>query len=218
MNLLKQIKHKIIQTSIAKRFPLLNFVIKGFMSEEDSYFLYVSVLFSRPKSILEIGHFLGKSTAAICQAIRDAKLITRFDSFDFPHQSIEAFEDFYSILHKKTVHASKAYTDIFDNGLNFTNVAKRNLENIGLASYVNLIAQDFRKSEHKSYDLIFADVLHDSAEILHNIADVLEFGHNETKYMFDDMNYQNISLIESQSKLTLIRQTGKIGAFRINSN
>ena len=219
MNLLNQVKHKIIQASIAKRFPLLNFGIKGFMSEEDSYFLYVSVLFSRPKSILEIGHFLGKSTAAICQAIRDAKYTTRFDSFDFPHQSIEAFEDYYSAIHKMPAYrASKAYTDIFDNGLNFTNVAKRNLENIGLASYVNLIAQDFRKSEYKSYDLIFADVLHDSAEILHNIADVLEFGHNETIYMFDDMNYQNISLIESQSKLTLIRQTGKVGAFRISSN
>ena len=218
MNLLNQVKHKVIQASIAKRFPLLNFGIKGFMSEEDSYFLYVSVLFSRPKSILEIGHFLGKSTAVICQAIRDAKLTTRFDSFDFPHQSKEDFEDYYSAIHKKTIHASKAYSDIFDNGLNFTNVAKKNLENIGLASYVNLIAQDFRKSEHKSYDLIFADVLHDNAEILHNIADVLEFGHNETIYMFDDMNYQNIALIESQSKLTLIRQTGKVGAFRISSN
>jgi len=218
MYLLNQVKHKIIQASIAKRFPLLNFDIKGFMSEEDSYFLYVSVLFSRPKSILEIGHFLGKSTAVICQAIRDAKFTTRFDSFDFPHQSTEAFEDYYSGIHKKTVHASKAYTDIFDNGLNFTQVAKRNLESIGLASYVNLIAKDFRKSEYKSYDLIFADVLHDSAEILHNIVDVLEFGHSETIYMFDDMNYQNIRLIESQSKLTLIRQTGKIGAFRISSN
>jgi predicted O-methyltransferase YrrM len=181
-------------------------------------FLYVSVLFSRPKSILEIGHFLGKSTAAICQAIRDAELTTRFDSFDFPHQSTEAFESYYSGIHKKTVHASKDYTDIFDSGLKFTHVAKRNLESIGLASYVNLIAQDFRKSEYKSYDLIFADVLHDSAEILHNLAEILEFGHNETIYMFDDMNYQNIRLIESQSKLTLIRQTGKIGAFRISSN
>ena len=181
-------------------------------------FLYVSVLFSRPKSILEIGHFLGKSTAAICQAIRDAELTTRFDSFDFPHQSTEAFESYYSGIHKKTVHASKDYTDIFDSGLKFTHVAKRNLESIGLASYVNLIAQDFRKSEYKSYDLIFADVLHDSAEILHNLAEILEFGHNETIYMFDDMNYQNIQLIESQSKLTLIRQTGKVGAFRISSN
>jgi hypothetical protein len=218
MNVLNSFKHKIVQASIAKRFPLMNFGIKGFMSEEDSYFLYASVLFSRPKSILEIGHYLGKSTAAICQAIRDAKILTRFDSFDIPHQSTEAFEEYYSGIHKKTVHASKAYTEIFDNGFNFTQVAKRNLESIGLAGYVNLIAQDFRKSERNSYDLIFADVLHDRAEILHNIADVLYFGHNKTTYMFDDMNYQNIQLIESQSKLTLIRKTGKVGAFRINSN
>ena len=61
-------------------------------------------------------------------------------------------------------------------------------------------------------------MLHDSAEILHNLIDILKFGHNETIYMFDDMNYQNIQLIQSQSKLTLIRQTDKVGAFRISSN
>jgi hypothetical protein len=34
MNLLNQVKHKIIQASIAKRFPIINFGIKGFMSKE----------------------------------------------------------------------------------------------------------------------------------------------------------------------------------------
>jgi hypothetical protein len=39
MNVLYQVKHKIIQASIARRFPLLNFGIKGFMNEEDSFFI-----------------------------------------------------------------------------------------------------------------------------------------------------------------------------------
>lgn len=188
------------------------------MSEEDSIFLYTSVLFARPNSILEIGHFLGKSTAAICQAIKDSKIITRFDSYDLPHQSTEAFENYYSGIYKKAIYASKTYIDIFDNGLNFTQIAKRNLEGIGLASYVNLYAQDFRESEYKPYDLVFADVLHDTEEISHNIDDVLKFGHDDTIYMFDDMKDQNIQIIESQSKLALMRKIGKVGAFRIRSN
>ena len=105
MKLINLAKHKVVQASVAKRFPLENANIKGFMSEEDSYFLYVSVLFSRPKSILEIGHYLGKSTAAICQAIRDARIDTRFDSFDLPFQSTQAFEEYYRGIHQREVHA-----------------------------------------------------------------------------------------------------------------
>lgn len=217
MNLLNRAKHKVVQTSVAKRFPLENSKIKGFMSEEDSFFLYASVLFSRPKSILEIGHYLGKSTAAICQAIRDAKVETRFDSFDFPHESTKAFEEYYRGIHQREYYASNAYSDVFNSGKNFTQVAKRNLEQVGLASFVNLIAKDFRESIHNSYDLIFADVLHDRAEISHNISDILAFGHPHTLYMFDDMTNHNIQQIENQSSLSFIRRTGKVGAFIISS-
>ena len=217
MKLLNEVKHKVIQSSVAKRFPLENSKIKGFMSEEDSYFLYVSVLFSRPKSILEIGHYLGKSTAAICQAIRDAKIESRFDSFDLPYESTEVFEEYYRGIHQREVHASRAYSDIFDSGMNFTQVAEKNLKNVGLESYVNLISKDFRESSQKSYDLVFADVLHDRAEIAHNISDVMKFGHTHTLYMFDDMKDQNIQQIESMSPLRLIRRTGKVGAFKDDS-
>ena len=90
------------------------------------------------------------------------------------------------------VHTSKAYINISDNELTFIQVAKINLESIRLVSYLKLIAQGFRKSEYKSYDLIFTEVLHDSARILHNIAGILEFGDDETIYIFDHMNYQSI--------------------------
>jgi hypothetical protein len=208
-------KHKIKQKSVSKSLPLMNSHIKGFMSEEDSFFLYASILFARPKSILEIGHYLGKSTAAICEAIQDTEVPTRFDSFDFPFESTEAFEKYYGLIQNRLVHASKDYSVILDNGLSFTQIAQKNLENIGLAKYVNLIAKDFRESNHKTYDLIFADVLHDRGEIIYNLATILNFGNKETTYLFDDMKDQNIQLIESYSKLKLIKKIGKVGAFRI---
>jgi predicted O-methyltransferase YrrM len=215
MHLTNLVKEKVVQKAVRLRFPLENFGIKGFMSEEDSYFLYSSVLFSRPKSILEIGHYLGKSTAAICQGIRDAQIVTRFDSFDLPYSSIEAFEEYYTTIHQREVRATKSYTDIFDGGMTFTQVAKINLENVKLAEYVHLRAQDFRETENKDYDLIFADILHDKPEIEHNLFDIMKLGNNQTIYMFDDMEDQNIKQIESQSRLKLMRRTGKVGAFRV---
>jgi predicted O-methyltransferase YrrM len=204
-------KHKVIQMSVSKRFPLENANVKGFMNEEDSFFLYASVLFSRPESILEIGHYLGKSTAAICQAIRDAKIKTRFDSFDLPYETTEAFEDYYKSIHQQEVHAS---VNLFPSGKNFTQSAKRNLEDLDLVSYVNLTASDFRESKFNSYDLIFADVLHDSSEITLNLPDILKLGTPKTLYLFDDMRQENIEQVERQSQLRLIRKTGKVGAFK----
>lgn len=183
------------------------------MDEDDSYFLYVGVLFSRPESILEIGHYLGKSTAAICQAIRDAGLVTRFDSFDLPYKSPDEFEEYYSKIHNKKIEASLAYSEYLGSGKVFTDSATKNLKQIGLDTYVNLFAKDFRDSGYQSYDLIFADVLHDSEEINHNLSDILKFGHSRTIYMFDDMKHGNIELIESISNLRAIRKTGKIAAF-----
>jgi predicted O-methyltransferase YrrM len=214
MNLINLLKHKILQKAIKKSFPLRNVDMQGFMSAEDSFFLYSSVLFSRPKSVLEIGHFLGKSTAAICQAIRDAKLEARFDSFDRPYESTEAFEEYYRNIHQREYHAEKVYSNILDRGLTFTQLAQANLANLDLSQYVNLRSQDFREAEFSAYDLIFSDVLHDKAEIDHNIADVTRFGHNETIYLFDDMSEKNIKLIELNSSLKLIRSVGKVGAFR----
>jgi predicted O-methyltransferase YrrM len=183
------------------------------MDEDDSFFLYTSVLFSRPKSILEIGHYLGKSTAAICQAIRESRLVTRFDSYDLPYQSSLEFEEYYSNVHKREVHAIDAYSRILDQGNIFTDVAKQNLKAIGLEKFVNLFAMDFRKSEQGSYDLIFADILHDADEIRHNLDDILNLGHPKTLYLFDDMKAENIHLVESLTPLRLIRKIGKIGAF-----
>lgn len=185
------------------------------MDEDDSYFLYVSVLFSQPRSILEIGHYLGKSSAAICQAIRDGGFTSQFDSFDLPYQSEKEFEEYYTSIHNRGIIASDAYAGILRKGEIFTNVARRNLAEINLIRFVNLYAQDFRESATESYDLIFADILHDKDEILHNISDVVSKGNKNTLFMFDDMKAENILLIESVTNLKLIRKTGKIGAFRL---
>jgi hypothetical protein len=163
---------------------------------------------------MEIGHYLGKSTAAICQAIRDANLQSIFYSFDLPYPSTEAFESYYTEVHGRKISASSSYSNILNQGKIFTTMAQENLESVNLKNYVELFSKDFRDSKISKFDLIFADVLHDKAEIFHNIHDVTEFGHDSTLYMFDDMNLENIRLVETHSNLKLIRKTGKIGAFR----
>jgi hypothetical protein len=215
LKILNRVKHVLVRNVLNKRLPLENSRIQGFMDEDDSYFLYVSVLFSQPKSILEIGHYLGKSSAAICQAIRDGGFTSQFDSFDLPYQSETEFEDYYTTIHKREIIASDAYASILRKGEIFTNVARKNLANINLSSYVNFYAQDFRESTTETYDLIFADILHDKDEIHHNINDVLTKGNKDSLYMFDDMKAENIHLIESITNLKLIRKTGKVGAFRM---
>ncbi len=185
------------------------------MNAEDSYFLYVSVLFSRPRSILEIGHYLGKSTAAICEAINDGNPITHFDSYDIPYGSVEAFNKYYTSIHHVPIKATKSYSSILNKGKSFTQVVQGNLAELVYSKFVNLMSKDFRESLRKNYDLIFADVMHEEFEIKHNLEDIIHFGHKDSLFVFDDMNPKNISLIETISSLRLMRQTGKVGAFKL---
>jgi predicted O-methyltransferase YrrM len=187
--------------------------IKGWLSQEDSYFLYLSVLFSRPKSILEIGHCFGKSTAAICQAIKDAKIICKFDSFDLDFDSVEHYEEYFSLVHKQKVIIKPVNAEVLRSGKTLSSVAYKNLAELKLEKFVNLITSDFRKSNHQNYDLIFADTMHEKEEINNNLNDIIKFSHENTLFMFDDMKNENIALIESSSNLILVRRSGKIGLF-----
>jgi predicted O-methyltransferase YrrM len=187
--------------------------IKGWLSQEDSYFLYLSVLFSRPKSILEIGHCFGKSTAAICQAIKDAKIICKFDSFDLDFDSVEHYEEYFSLVHKQKVIIKPVNAEVLRSGKTLSSVAYKNLAELKLERFVNLITSDFRKSNHQNYDLIFADTMHEKEEINNNLNDIIKFSHENTLFMFDDMKNENIALIESSSNLILVRRSGKIGLF-----
>jgi predicted O-methyltransferase YrrM len=187
--------------------------IKGWLSQEDSYFLYLSVLFSRPKSILEIGHCFGKATAAICQAIKDAKIICKFDSFDLDFDSVEHYEEYFSSVHKQKVIIKPVTAEVLRSGKTLSSVAHKNLAELKLEKFVNLITSDFRKSNHQNYDLIFADTMHEKEEINNNLNDIIKFSHENTLFMFDDMKNENIALIESSSNLILVRRFGKIGLF-----
>lgn len=192
--------------------------VKGWLSQEDSFFLYLSVLFSRPKSILEIGHCFGKSTAAICKAIKDAQIECRFDSFDLGFEGIEHYESYFSLVHKQKVVIKPVFADLLRSGQSFSSVAQKNLTELNLEKYVNLITSDFRKSNFLSYDLIFADTMHEKYEIENNLNDIINYSHSNTLFLFDDMKNENISQIESSSSLVFVRRSGKIGLFTHTSN
>ena len=103
-----------LKNRIFKDKPLVpNKKIQGFFSNTDSLALYFTVLNHNPKSILEIGHFLGKSTAAICSAIKQMNQSVDFDSYDLPFKSESEFVHFYSKVHQKPVLPSKKFKDLY---------------------------------------------------------------------------------------------------------
>ena len=175
--IINRLKHYIVAKVLEKKLYVGNEEVKGWLSQEDSYFLYLSVLFSRPKSILEIGHCFGKSTAAICQAIKDAKINCRFDSFDLDFDSIEYYEEYFSSIHKQKISIKPFTADVLRSGNTLSSVAQKNLTELNLEKYVNLITSDFRKSNFLSYDLIFADTMHEKEEIKNNLNDIIKFSH-----------------------------------------
>ncbi len=215
MKALSALKHGVLQSSMKRIFPLENEQIVGFMSSEDSLFLYLSVLFTRPKSVLEIGHFQGKSTAAICQAIRDGNFRCNFKSFDLPFENEEEFSSFYGKVHQKEIQVGEEYRKLYEIGSTSTAIAQKNMRDLGFQTLVDLQASDFRKCPIQGFDLIFADVLHEEKEIRLNLDDIVSYAHPNSTLMFDDVNKSNIELIEQLSDLKFIRQVGKVGYFNL---
>lgn len=203
-------KHRIVTAILEKRFPLLCHKIPGFMSPEELQCLYLAVLLNQPKKILEIGHFLGKSTASICEAIKHSNQKIVFDSYDIPFTSVTDWEDFFGEKIKPL------YEKHLLIGRTATEECQSNLSKLELSEFVTLHAQDFNVNKTLRYDLIFADVLHDRDEITRNLNDIIRYGHKNTIYIFDDMKYGNISSVVNNSKLRFLSSVGKLGIFKVH--
>ena len=163
---------------------------------------------------MEIGHFLGRSTACICQGLRDSGKVRTFNSYDIAFESDESFKSFYKEVHETDVDScSLLAKHVFPYGTNATAVAKSNLAQYDLEKYVNLIVGDFSVLDSSTYGMIFCDAVHEPNEIRLNLPHIEKRSEKGCIWAFHDMNEENIETVLSMSKSKLIDIADSLGVF-----
>jgi hypothetical protein len=219
-NLAKQALRRLVghKPAIAKTDPLphkalLAESITGWFSRRECRRLYLTTMMTRGP-ILEIGHFLGRSTACICEAIRDVRRPRVFRSYDLGFRSSADFKEYYDRIHKTDVPVPEQYEEIvFSKDTTTTEVAGQNLRRLGLASHVELISGNAFEMDHDKYDLIFSDAAHEEHEIVANMPHVVARSNHGCIWALHDMNEANIELVTSLANVEFCELTGSLGIF-----
>lgn len=164
--------------------------------------------------ILEIGHFLGRSTACICEAIRDLRRPRPFRSYDLGFRSSAQFKEYYDRLHKTDVEVPPQYQEIvFSKNTTTTEVAANNLRQLGLESFVTLISGDAFKLDHDKYDMIFCDATHEPHEIDATLPHLVARSNHGCIWALHDMNQVNIERVLALANVEFCELTGSLGTF-----
>jgi len=221
---IKRIKHSIRQLIgykppiKSKSDPLPNKIlaaegITGWFSRRECRRLYLTVAMTSGP-ILEIGHFLGRSTACICEAMRDMRKPRAFRSYDLGFRSSADFKEYYDRLHMTDVPVPSQYEEIvFSQSTTTTEVATRNLRQLGLDSLVTLISGDAFELDHEKYDLIFCDATHEPHEIEANVPRLIPRSNHGCIWALHDMNQVNIERVLALANVEFCELTGSLGTF-----
>ncbi len=196
-----------------KTLPLIAESLPGWFSTAECNKLY-SITVSSEGDIMEIGHFLGRSTACICQGLRDLGKVRIFNSYDLAFESDKSFKSFYESVHETNIDSCELLTKyVFPYNTNATAVAKSNLRQYSLDQYVNLISGDFSRLDKSMYSLIFSDAMHEPNEIRINLPQIKKRSKKGCIWAFHDMNKENIEVILSISESKLIDIVDSLGVF-----
>lgn len=149
--------------------------IPGWFTANEARLLFTAVALRQPRTILEIGTFLGRSTTTIALAIRDGGFACDFTSVDFDVADEAAFLRQMPMTHGRTSIMPTEYHVAFADGLSTSAYAKRMLQRHGVEPLVRLMSGDFRAVASGTYDLVFADCLHDADEIRRNAPGIVPF-------------------------------------------
>src|SRR5262245_61161333 len=76
--------------------------------------------------ILEIGHLLGRSTACICEGIKDSGTRKVFRSYDMDFRTDEDLQRFYAAIHRREVVVPDLNRELHRAGRLSTEVAREN--------------------------------------------------------------------------------------------
>jgi predicted O-methyltransferase YrrM len=202
----------------AKSDPLPNRIlaaesIAGWFSRRESRRLYMTAAMSTGP-VLEIGHFLGRSTACICEAIRDVRKPRVFRSYDLGFRSSAEFKEYYDRVHKVAVDVPSQYEEIvFSRNTTTTEVATQNLRRLGLDTFVTLISGDAFELDRDKYDLVFCDATHEPHEIEMNIPRLIDRSNHGAIWALHDMNQVNIEKVLAMANVQFCELTGSLGTF-----
>jgi predicted O-methyltransferase YrrM len=190
--------------------------IPGWFSIHEAEALYLLAATSSARRMLEIGHFLGRSTSVVCEAIRNTGRAVEFNSYDLGFTNAAEFVAHYKRVHDTTsTEVPPEYERlVFSQGTTTTEIAKQHLGRFGLGEFVNLISGDFTALDRTRYGFIFCDALHDQGEIAVNLQHVISASDDDCIWAFHDMDSANLPHVLSRTDARLIRVTDTLGIFR----
>jgi predicted O-methyltransferase YrrM len=190
--------------------------ITGWFLPDEALHLFTAVQLAQPARILEIGTFYGRSTATICSAIKSFRKPIEFITCDLDFASAEEFVAWLKGVNEKgPIRAPVEFHEAFALGASTLIYAHRELLRHGLADYVQFVAGDFREIPGK-FDLIFADVLHDRAEIERNLAAIVDKLNPEGILAVHDLTPEHMDVIRRVSgALRFISKHELLGLYRI---
>jgi hypothetical protein len=190
--------------------------IPGWFGVEEAETLYLLAATTTAERMLEVGHFLGRSTSAICEGIRDAGRTVEFKSYDLGFTSPEEFVAHYRQIHDTVSSQVPAeYNElVFSQKKTTTEIARAHLTRFGLETFVNLISGDFTALDQSRYGFIFCDAMHDSGEIGLNLPPVMAASADDCVWAFHDMTESNVAEVLRISPAHLIRVIDTLGIFR----
>jgi len=187
--------------------------IIGWFSRRECRRLYVTAAMTSGP-VLEIGHFLGRSTACICEAIRDVRKPREFRSYDLGFRSSAQFKEYYDRLHKADVEVPAHYEEIvFSKGTTTTEVARGNLRRLELDRFVTLISGDAFELDRDRYDLIFCDATHEPHEIETNVPRLPARSNHGCIWALHDMDQANIERVIALANVEFCELTGSLATF-----
>lgn len=191
---------------------LLAFSIPGWFSREECRYLF-ELTFLTKGPVLEIGHFLGRSTACITEALKQSRELRKFVSYDLGFISKQEFTKFFNKVHNQNVPVPKLVRQIYNQKTTSTEIAKKNLGNLGLLDYVELISGNFIEIDNGKYGFIFCDAMHERNEIRLNLPHIINRSEENSIWAFHDMSDQNIDIILDYSKALYINRVNRLGIF-----
>ena len=175
--------------------------IEGFLHHKEQQLLY-AIAKTTKGPILEIGPWLGLSTACIAYGIKDSGMNKEFVTVEL-NQGVKNFKPvengkigfFYPINSKKPLGVcsvevyEKQKKPILLKPRRAINALKQNLSKLGLLKFVTIKEGDFRVvAPKKKYKFIFCDALHTKAEIDQNAPALKKLLSSESLFVCHDIN------------------------------
>jgi hypothetical protein len=154
--------------------------------------LYNAVKNLKQGNVLEIGGFVGRSTACMCLGLNNN---CDFSTIDMHFANENEFLEFYSKIHGPSIKVPDLYSNIYDKNLSTYDLQLQNLKKLNFENFKSYIGDFKSYFLNNKYDLLFADVCHDESEIELNIYAIKNMLKSGSILLIDDIYPKYFELI-----------------------